>query len=578
MAEPANTHKAAPKANKVEQGLRRPEPAPPFGEIQAAGSFDPAPVLGSLKAAPGDSPIETHARLLSDLRLSQGMNAVQRAHLVGQLQRSYGNAYVQRVLARAEETRSPRTGIESTGPAFPAGFFHETVEPSGQAETSPAGNLWARPGAIPFRDSPRQMTSTSGVSGPVIQPWIIPPGAVALPGMFGPNAKEKKAQKEYEEFVKSNYKWDNYDQVPVKGMAKPGKGNFDVLYEPKRHRLNINVKVAFEFPDDSGAKGVFAKLGQSMRHWLFRHSYTHQVTSAWSRQYQFKNVREPQSVWGKLNPTNVVVNVTPVEKDEHFTILARLKTAGTANVFKGKTELFKGDEAPAVRFNPSTKQGEIGRIEFIRPKTIPFDPNSAKIGGVYPGKLAGLNTYLKRVNNPKFKLEVVGHSSAKGGFATNLAKQRAEAVKGTLTDVQGNHVVTIGTPQVGSKREAQIGASVQEVGGKDWKNVQAVIAHEFGHMIGLDDEYVYSGMSTGDKTEHYDLVKKAFGKEYADQVARVGGPNKKQTLDSASIMDGGNDVRIQHYVTFWDAMANTTSQKATAPTPKFGHDDWKFIG
>ena len=87
-------------------------------------------------------------------------------------------------------------------------------------------------------------------------------------------------------------------------------------------------------------------------------------------------------------------------------------------------------------------------------------------------------------------------------------------------------------------------------------------------MMGLGDEY-------GDPKRvvtHYALTKKALGEDYADQVAKRG------DTDYASIMEGGNDVRIQHYVTFWDALVQTTLTKAAVPTPKFGHDDWKFIG
>jgi hypothetical protein len=43
-------------------------------------------------------------------------------------------------------------------------------------------------------------------------------------------------------------------------------------------------------------------------------------------------------------------------------------------------------------------------------------------------------------------------------------------------------------------------------------------------------------------------------------------------------MDGGKDLRIYHYVTFWDALCNTTAEKAAVPAQKFGHADWKFIG
>jgi hypothetical protein len=41
-------------------------------------------------------------------------------------------------------------------------------------------------------------------------------------------------------------------------------------------------------------------------------------------------------------------------------------------------------------------------------------------------------------------------------------------------------------------------------------------------------------------------------------------------------MDVGQDVRPQHYVTFWDAMVQA-SAKAPVPDKKFTHDDWKIL-
>ncbi len=42
-------------------------------------------------------------------------------------------------------------------------------------------------------------------------------------------------------------------------------------------------------------------------------------------------------------------------------------------------------------------------------------------------------------------------------------------------------------------------------------------------------------------------------------------------------MQSGNDVRIQHYVTFWEALGEATAQ-AGAPVPPLTRADWEFIG
>jgi hypothetical protein len=71
---------------------------------------------------------------------------------------------------------------------------------------------------------------------------------------------------------------------------------------------------------------------------------------------------------------------------------------------------------------------------------------------------------------------------------------------------------------------------------------QTVVAHESGHMFGLDDEYTGSGAyAAGKKTEHT---------AFAAKVGEKGVLHAK----SDSIMSEGSVVRRQHYVTFLDAL------------------------
>ena len=91
---------------------------------------------------------------------------------------------------------------------------------------------------------------------------------------------------------------------------------------------------------------------------------------------------------------------------------------------------------------------------------------------------------------------------------------------------------------------------------------QTVVAHESGHMFGLDDEYTGAGAyAPGKKTEHTD---------FAAKVGEKGVLHAK----SDSIMSEGSVVRRQHYVTFLDALKVVsgieewtfgTAKKVTAP-------------
>ena len=82
---------------------------------------------------------------------------------------------------------------------------------------------------------------------------------------------------------------------------------------------------------------------------------------------------------------------------------------------------------------------------------------------------------------------------------------------------------------------------------------QTVVAHESGHMFGLDDEYTGKGAyAPGKKTEHTGM---------ADKAGLTGTMHAK----SDSIMSEGANVRPQHYITFLDALKFVS-----------GMDEWDF--
>lgn len=416
---------------------------------------------------------------------------------------------------------------------------------------SASGPIWGRSSSVQ-----RQAGGTSPVSV----------GRGASWGRVQRDLSEQD-KKDYEKFVAGTYAWPN--------RTAGVNGKFDVSYSPAAKQMSVKVKVKFEFPDVTGTTDADKKIMDN-----YRANYISQVQNAWSKRYNFQNVREPQEAWKKLNPVTVTVQVEEVKSNPHFLIQAYIKKEGTAQVSGGnagafnKTELYKGDDTPTARFNPGTEQGELQRVARINPSPILFNNNMAAVKAEYTPKLTFLATYLRRINNPKFDITITGHASNTGQKSYNqmLAGERAKNVEGVLkNNGLTNHNMSSGsvgaTGATAGAEWRKVDINVKIPAG--WQNVQDVTPHEFGHMIGLGDEY---GGGANAKATHYDLVVKAFGKEYADQVAKRG------DTDYASIMEGGNDVRIQHYVTFWEALCETTLQKANAPTKRFGYDDWKFIG
>lgn len=402
--------------------------------------------------------------------------------------------------------------------------------------------------------------ASSAPSGPS---WGNPIQAKAM----APIQRKNPDEADYKKFIAKTYTWNNF--------ATGLNGKFDVVYAPAKNLLDINVKVRFQFPWSLQGM-LYRAQGKDD---VYRANYISGIERAWSNRYNFRNVRAPQKVWSRLNPTTVQVNVEEVDKNEHFLIDVDPFNTGRAQVGGGVTKMYKGDENPQPKFNPATGQGELTRFNRVNPSPVLFGANSAEISAGDKSQLTFLATYAKRINNPRFDITIAGHSNTVGGGTAagaqrnqQLSQQRAAAVNQHLQNAgMTNHNVTV-------KAEGQNGAGAGAAWRKatitpklpaGWQNMQATSEHEFGHMVGLGDEY---GGAAGANATHYGLTQKAFGKKYADQVAKRG------DTDYASIMEGGDDVRIQHYVTFWDALCQVTTSKAQAPTPRFGHNDWKFIG
>lgn len=384
------------------------------------------------------------------------------------------------------------------------------------------------------------------------------------------DAKLFQAKIDYPKFIASTYAFPNF----TKGF----NGKFDVTYDPAAKTATASMKLKFVWPEEKveapSEKNLWG-LVPAIKHAMYKSNFVNQVMKQWSGRYDFQNVREPKSIWGKLNPVTVKLNIQMVDADQHFTVEVRdraSKAGEQTAVGGGVLTLYQGDDVPKPQFNPSTGAGELTRLNRVTPTPILFGLDSAVVPAADAAKLQTMGTYISRINNPKFDIQVVGHSSLGGSPAHNqtLSEKRAQAVVDILNAAGAtNH--TIKKSGVGDTGAAKTKdwrkVEITNATPAGWTNMQDTTAHEFGHMIGLGDEYA----GAAPKSTHYDLVAKAFGKDYAEQVAKRG------DADHASIMDGGNDVRIQHYVTFWSALVETT-MKAALPDPKFGYDDWKFVG
>jgi hypothetical protein len=192
------------------------------------------------------------------------------------------------------------------------------------------------------------------------------------------------------------------------------------------------------------------------------------------------------------------------------------------------------------------------------------------------------------MSRPKFIINVVGHASKTGPEPENIKYSQARAqsvmdkLKGygvTNHTLSASGVGSTGATEDGSWRKVDFVASVDP----SFSNVQDVDMHEFGHMLGLDDEYTYAG-ETRDWNSQKDFIKKMLGEEaygkgneekYASEVSKI---QKIAPESSAGVMYAGDEVRVYNYVTFWKALYDTAAMGGNQPTPAFSWKDWKVIG
>lgn len=405
----------------------------------------------------------------------------------------------------------------------------------------------------------------------------------------------KVAQKAFDKFVAGGpYKINNF--VPD---FTENFGKFDVAYHPAAKRLDIDMRVKFTFPDLPAPKkgdpleAAFTAMNDAIKT-LYAANFIGQVTKGWSGKFDFRNAREPQAVWGNLNPISVKLNVTKDDANPHYVMKAHLLKTATANVTPnpadnvtpGTISLFKGDLDPSTQpftGSKNTATDEVTRLQRNLPK-IHFGNGSSKIDAKYLGDLHYVADYLARMSRPKFDIVVVGRANKSGPEPDNLKISSVRATN-TMDKLKAlgvtNHGLkargdgSAGATADGSWRKVDFEISTDPA----FSNVQDTTLHEFGHMIGLDDEY-QAGRAIQLKHQRQFMRKmlgnEAYGKKqkdkYADEITTV------DALQSASVMYSGDEVRAGHYVTMWQSLYNAAQKAPDQPSPKFSFKDWKVIG
>lgn len=412
-----------------------------------------------------------------------------------------------------------------------------------------------------------------------------------------------------------------------------GLGLFDAEYQPKTGKLNIILRVNFNFQDLGAYESQATKKEDAY--------WTDEQKKAWKTNFYDSIL----SKWGNISPITCTkegyedVTATP-------TISFKEETSNKAawNLEIGKSITKKSDGKKrstgfsGVSIEDNGKKGKKGKgsfqemdnIDKIKDQHLVATEKTTNIDPAYLRDKERLTSVLNTIGDITFKsatadlqegmkeklvaaakkINALGESSAladkhdliikttiSSSKNARVGNGRAEAIKSIFTQqgVKNNVTVVILPNTKGSKANVETGPEsdlMKELYKNNWSRITA--AHEFGHMIGLLDEYcpavspeLLLKLHEAGKIDTATPVTTEFAK------GKEGNKNNKQTNyanllkdsglkaqdwarptatveeKSTSLMSGGFELLKQHTVTFWEVLTELTKNEV-------GKEHWKI--
>jgi outer membrane protein OmpA-like peptidoglycan-associated protein len=309
---------------------------------------------------------------------------------------------------------------------------------------------------------------------------------------------------------------------------------------------------------------------------------------AWSSAGHGLQLQSSHEGWeSQLARVNVVVNtqeniVGPAEAGASQIPAAAGPTHCTANVYKtppGNND-FGAGVAPGLTTSATDQTLDIGSSQTVTHghllnQRVYFGRGSATLSA---GQQASLESVIRSFQTPAggtgTRIDIVGHSDTSGsrteaGRTRNqeLSEQRAQAVAdflratrvggATLSNAATRIATTTGRgSEAGETSDEGRRVDINFAGGGS----QNVAVHEFGHMIGLRDEYAVdaggvisgTGRTTGAASGH-------------SAASEAGGLGASIAENNDNVMSLGRVVRSPHMATFMEALRSVTSSTEWRP-------------
>lgn len=416
---------------------------------------------------------------------------------------------------------------------------------------------------------------------------------------------------------------------------RTGKGGFNARYNPQDMTLTITLNIGMNFVNGMNITGnrVTAvessmndsavqinrmlsrlrgrarqtALDQVREQWQWTGnadpritqwmaSYRNNVTQAWSTAGTGLVFECTRPGWNsQIARVNVVVNTTNITSVAVGAAIPGPQPVHCqANIYKTPdADVFGANVEPGSRTSATDQflhlgSGQVTARSFLLNQSVQFGSNSDTLSPSARNLLTRwIISFQSAAGTAGSSITITGRSSATGerteaGRRRNqqLAENRARAVENFLktTSVEGSTLRNANTRISSVTFPGTTGAGE----GREWRRVdisvaggqgQNIAAHEFGHMIGLGDEYASTpardaagniitdangdpitrglisgtGGDVGARTEH-------------DALARqMGLSNGAVFENNDNIMSLGSTVRPQHYVTFFQALREVSN-------------------
>lgn len=408
-------------------------------------------------------------------------------------------------------------------------------------------------------------STTNGTASERVVPEAVSGASAAVGQPYG-NAAAQEALLAKEQARLTGREWVLEDYTPSTGIGK-----FDLAWNPATGVLLVTSRLAFEFLDshpkgeawlESGG-GSFAaerfawQPGEAER---WKADAIAEIEAAWSTGAELRHATLPGVA------ARVVVHVEEVEPEEaHFTLVVKKVPEDREEVFRDHVDT----DAGTVALNEASDDGvtevdgrdrtvaaptdaEHRDVGILAREPVRFARGSAALAGADKARVGELARALGEAGRPRFPISAWGFAGLDEGDA-----QEQDALAGARVDAVAEELLR-GSPRTPIEREV-VGGREGDTG-RDAPRVQlyvgtatarhTTVVHEFGHVLGLPDEYVDEDGDVDRPAGETDLG-------YPDQAHAIAG-DTLVARDDERVMSVGDEVKPHHHVTILEALERMT--------------------